>query len=642
MQKFEKISYLRTITSLRGMSVLGVLLYHSKYQLFASGFLGVDVFFVISGFLIGNILFSEIAKNDFKFTIFYLKRLRRLLPSLIFTILFSILLSYLFLLPEDYKLFNYSIPYTLFFVGNYFFWKTNDYFSPDTDIMPLSHLWSLSIEEQFYLIFPLLIFLLFRSNLKPIIFFGIFVSFIYTIFGFYILPFECPATNCIEVTNFYWLHTRAWELLIGVFLNFFTLRKIRLNRIFLLTGFFLIVVSFMITQNKYNHPGVGTLPSILGTVLIILSSVKNDINFLSKSSILYFLGKISYSLYLIHFPIFVIRNYYGLNFKIFKNFDILPILFIFLSILISFLMWKNIEVPFRNFDNINNKNFLILLSFGVILILILSLSSLLPKKTLNSEYEKFNFSTDFNIARECFFEIIPENPIEIDQCMKPQNGKKNILIVGSSVAQNIYKGLLEVEQSSINFDLVVATGCPPLIEKYDFDIPNFSKNKCEVIYKQVNKNILENNYSKIIIIYQWSELLNYEVKEGKFLLDYTIENILQKISKDNLFIIGQPVIWNTRLDIFAIRELNLKNSLDNYNSAHINESIFTTEQKLKEKLSYLKINSYSLIDFFCIDKKCLLFQIENDKYFFASRDFIHISDYFSQKIGLELFNSLLE
>lgn len=216
MQKFEKISYLRTITSLRGMSVLGVLLYHSKYQLFASGFLGVDVFFVISGFLIGNILFSEIAKNDFKFTIFYLKRLRRLLPSLIFTILFSILLSYLFLLPEDYKLFNYSIPYTLFFVGNYFFWKTNDYFSPDTDIMPLSHLWSLSIEEQFYLLLPLLIFFLFkfhlfRSNLKPIIFFGIFVSFIYTIFGFYILPFECPATNCIEVTNFYWLHTRAWN-----------------------------------------------------------------------------------------------------------------------------------------------------------------------------------------------------------------------------------------------------------------------------------------------------------------------------------------------------------------------------------------------------------------------------------------------
>lgn len=642
MPKFEKISYLRTITSLRGISVLGVLLYHSKYQLFASGFLGVDVFFVISGFLIGNILFSEIENNRFKFTTFYLKRLRRLLPSLIFTILFSILLSYLFLLPEDYKLFNYSIPYTLFFVGNYFFWKTNDYFSPSTDIMPLSHLWSLSIEEQFYLIFPLLIFLLFRSNLKTIIFFGIFISFIYTIFGFYNLPIDCPATNCIEITNFYWLHTRAWELLIGVFLNFYTIRMPNFNKGFLIIGFFLIVFSFIITQNKYSHPGIGTLPSILGTVFIILSSVKNDINFLSKSSILYFLGKISYSLYLVHFPIFVIRNYFGLNFKIFKNLDVLPILVIFLSILISFLMWKYIEVPFRDINYISNKNFLILLSFGVALILMLSLSSFLPKKTLNTEYEKFNFSTDFNIMRECFFENIPEELIEIDRCMKPQIGKTNILIVGSSVAQNIYKGLLEVEQNSLNLDLVVATGCPPLLEKYDFNVSNFSENKCEVIYKQVNKNILQNNYEKIIVIYQWGELLNIEVEEGKFLLDYTIENILQKVSKDNLFIIGQPVIWNTSLDIFAIRELNLKNSLDNYTSANINESIFASEQKLKEKLSYLNINSFSLIDFFCKDKNCLLYQIENDKYFFVSGDFIHISDFFSKKIGLELLNRLVE
>ena len=647
MQKFEKISYLRTVTSLRGISVLGVLLYHSKYQLFASGFLGVDVFFVISGFLIGNILFTEIESNHFKFTTFYLKRLRRLLPSLIFTIFFSILLSYFFLLPDDYTLFNYSIPYTLFFVGNYFFWKTNDYFSPDTDIMPLSHLWSLSIEEQFYLIFPFLIFLLFsfnfsRNNLRSVIFLGILISFIYTIFGFYNLPIECPATNCIEITNFYWLHTRAWELLIGVFLNFFILRKLRFNKSFLIIGFLLIVFSFMITQNKYIHPGIGTLPSILGTVLIILSSVKNDINFLSKSSILYFLGKISYSLYLVHFPIFVIRNYFGLNFKIIKNLDVLPILVIFLSILISFFMWKNIEVPFRDINYITNKNFLFLLSFGVALILILSLSSFLPKKTLNSEYEKFNFSTDFNIMRECFFEIIPDELIEIDRCMKPEIGKTNILIVGSSVAQNIYKGLLEVEQNSLNFDLVVATGCPPLLEKYDFNIPNFSEKKCEVIYKQVNKNILQNNYEKIIVVYQWGELLNIEVEEGKFLFDYTIENILQKVPKDSLFIIGQPVIWNTKLDIFAIRELNLKNSLDNYNSTNLNESIFASEKKLKEKLSYLNINLFSLIDFFCKDKKCLLYQIENDKYFFVSGDFIHISDYFSQKIGLELINRLVE
>lgn len=647
MQKFEKINYLRTVTSLRGISVLGVLLYHSKYQIFASGFLGVDVFFVISGFLIGNILFSEIQNNNFQFTIFYLKRLRRLLPSLIFTLFFSILFCYLFLLPEDYKLFNYSIPYTLFFVGNYFFWKTNDYFSPETDIMPLSHLWSLSIEEQFYLLFPFAIFLLFRfnfsrSNLKPIIFFGILISFIYTIFGFYNLPISCPTENCIEITNFYWLHTRAWELLIGVFLNFFTLRNHHFNRVFLLSGFLLIVFSFMITQNTFSHPGIGTLPSIFGTVLVILSSLKNDINFLSKSSILYFLGKISYSLYLIHFPIFVIRNYFGLNLIIFQNIDVLPIIFILFSISISYLMWKFIEVPFRDNNLVSNKNFLILLFFGVALILILSLSSLIPEKNLDSEFEKFNFSTNFNIKRECFFENTPEDLIEIDQCMKPKNGKVNILIVGSSIAQNIYKGLLEVEQSSFNFDLVAVTGCPPLLEKYDIDIPNFSESKCEVVYKQVNKYLVQNNYEKIVIVYQWSDLHKIEVDDDESLFDYYIENILLTVPKKNLFFVGQPVIWNTPLDVFAIRELNFKNNLDNYNSTNLNKSIFHSEQKLKEKLSSLNINSYSMIDFFCKDEKCLIYQIENNKYFFVSKDFIHISDYFSKKIGLELINRFEE
>jgi len=643
MKKFEKINYLRTITSLRGISVLGVLLYHSKYPLFKGGYLGVDVFFVISGFLIGNIILSEIEKKQFLFIKFYLKRLRRLLPSLIFTLFFTILISYIFLLPEDYELFNNSIPYTLFFIGNIFFWKTNDYFSPDTEIMPLSHLWSLSIEEQFYLVFPIFIFLIFRNklarkNLKIIIFIGIFLSFLYTILGFYNLPIECPATNCIEVTNFYWLHTRVWEILIGVFINFINLKNLRFNKTFLVSGFVLIGVSFIFIQDEFNHPGIATLPTILGTSIIILSSLKNDSNFISKSSILYFLGKISYSLYLIHFPLFVIRNYFGLSFNIFENLDILPILFIFLSIMISYTMWKYIELPFRNIEYINNKNFLIGLLISVLAILTLSISSVLPEKTLNSEYEKFNFSTDFNIKRECFFEDIPDQLFEIDNCINPENNKRNILIVGSSVAQNLYKGFTTLKQNDINFDLAVVTGCPPLLEKYDFNINNFTANKCEVLYRQINKNISQKNYEKIVVVYQWDELMNKEISDGVFLFDYTIDNILQNISREKLLIIGQPIRWKTRVDIFAFRELNLKNNIENYDKTNIDENIFTIENKFKVKMLELKINSYSLIDFFCIEKTCLIYEKENGQYLFTSSDFVHITDYFSQIIGVELFN----
>ena len=291
----KKISYSRSITSLRGISVLGVLLYHSKYALFKGGYLGVDIFFVISGFLIGNIIFSELSENNFSFSKFYLRRARRLLPSLFFTIILTYSIGYLIFLPEDFLILKYSIPYTLFFIGNIFFWKTNDYFSPSTDILPLSHLWSLAIEEQFYLLFPFFIFLFYRSkflkkNIKYVIFIGALLSFLYSNSEFYNLPFDCPTTNCIEVTNFYWLHTRAWEILIGVSLNFVRLKRSNFDNHLLIFGLLTIIFSFIFIFEEFNHPGIGTVPILFGTVLVIISSLNNDNNFLSRSKILYFLG----------------------------------------------------------------------------------------------------------------------------------------------------------------------------------------------------------------------------------------------------------------------------------------------------------------------------------------------------------------
>lgn len=641
----EKIKYSKTITSLRGLSVLGVLLYHSKLSFFKGGYLGVDVFFVISGFLIGNIIFSDHFNLKFSFKNFYIRRLRRLLPALVFTIIFTYVISYFIFLPDDFKVFNYSIPYSLLFVGNIFFWKTNDYFSPSTDIMPLSHLWSLSIEEQFYIFFPFFIFLLFkvnyfRKNIKTIIFIGILLSFLYTISNFYNLPFDCPTTNCIQVTNFYWLHTRAWEILAGVLINFMQIRITSSNNKYLLTGFYMIVLSFLFVDSTYKHPGFITLPIIIGTTLVILSSLSNDNNILSRSNVLYFLGKISYSLYLIHYPFFVIRNYFGLNLIIFEDIDILPLLLIVLSIIISYFMWKYIETPFRSYKFIKNKIFLLTSTILVAALFFISITSIVPVKPLNDEYNKFNFSTNFSIKRDCFFEDIPEVISNIDACMMPKDGKDNVLILGSSVAKNIYNGLSKATEDSIHLDLVVVTGCPPLIEKYEFDISNFSETKCEVLYTQINKNLKEKSYSKIILSYQWGELVKKEVSEDFTLLDYTFDKIISQLPKEKLLIIGQPVRWNTRLDIFALRELNFQNKISNVNSSNINKGLFTTEEKFNYKMTNLELSSYSLINYFCEENKCLLYKKVNDIYFFTSGDFIHISDYFSELIGLDILDTL--
>lgn len=633
---------MKTITSLRGISILGVLFYHAKFEWFQKGYLGVDVFFVISGFLIGNIIFSEIKNYQFKFSIFYTRRLRRLMPSLVVTIVSSYIIFYYVFLPEDFELLKNSIPYTLLFFGNIFFWNTSDYFSPSTDIMPLSHLWSLAIEEQFYFIFPLVIFFIFKNkviarHIKLILFLGIVLSFFYTISGYYNLPFDCPTSNCIEVTNFYWLHTRVWEILVGVLLNFVNFNSSFFDKNFIYLGSFFILLSFNFSLSSLSHPGVGTLLTIFGTVIVIISSLKNNDNLLSRSSLLYFLGKISYSLYLIHFPIFVIKNYFDFKINLFQNFDIAATLLIILSVFIAFFMWKYIETPFRNSELISNKNFFKIFIFSIVSIFIVVYSQIIPDKSINAEFENFNFSTDFNVNRECFFEVIPENLSLIDSCMKPIEDKQNVIVIGSSVAQNIYYGLSKSSQD-INFDLISVPGCVPLLETYQYELLNLSDNNCGIIYERVMKNLKEKEYSTVVLNYQWHELIKNQISDDSSLFDYTVQNILLNIPKEKLFIVGQPIRWNSLLRVYALRELNFTNAVNKFSSSNFNNNTFNNEEKFKKKMSEYQINSFSLIENFCIENKCLIYEKVGKFYYFISSDFIHITDYFSQKIGKNILS----
>ena len=170
-ENVERISFRYDINALRSLAVVAVIGYHANFKFFSGGWLGVDIFFVISGYLISNIVISELTNRNFKFNNFYNRRLRRIVPAVLSTILFCIPFSYWLMTPKALNQFTDSVFPSIFFFANYHFQNLDFYNAPATKFMPLLHIWSLGVEEQFYIIFPILTFILFLFEKSSIAFF---------------------------------------------------------------------------------------------------------------------------------------------------------------------------------------------------------------------------------------------------------------------------------------------------------------------------------------------------------------------------------------------------------------------------------------------------------------------------------------
>ena len=282
------MKYREDIDCLRGISVLAVVFYHYNIAGFSGGFFGVDIFFVISGYLITSIILNDIYSGNFSLIKFYERRIRRIFPALISVLLFTFILFNQIYLEDELKKLLQSILSSLLFYSNFYFLNFGSYFNPINENFPLLHTWSLSIEEQFYLFFPLLV-LIFKERLNSFIFLLI----IFTILSFslsqfggnlkFTYPYIEQEINFFNIPQFafYFTLTRVWEILIGSLIAiylFFKKKKYK-NKLLTLIGYFLIFFSF-ICFNKYTyHPSIFTLVPIVGTVIIILYS---DISFNKK------------------------------------------------------------------------------------------------------------------------------------------------------------------------------------------------------------------------------------------------------------------------------------------------------------------------------------------------------------------------
>lgn len=373
----NKNNYFKEIDGLRAIAAFSVIFYHAELIVFnthllSGGFLGVDIFFLISGYLITSIIIKKInTPNGFSFLDFYEKRVRRIIPGLLFVILCTLPFAYILLLPLQFIDFSKSIISSIFLISNFYFHYTHNLYGQEyTLIKPLLHTWTLAVEGQFYILFPILLVFIINFLKRYLILFLIIAALISILFSQYASVYHVSF-------NFYQIFSRMFEFLIGSLLSYFKhksypraelgiLKSCKISdNIFPKLGIFLIFFSFFLFEDIDKLPSFYTLIPIFGVCLIIWFSHKDEIiTKILSNKVLVFFGLISYSLYLFHFPIFAFSRIL----EVFNNYY--KFIFIFLTIIVSTFSYYYIEKPFRDKKIITSKK-LIVLIIGLAIILVL-------------------------------------------------------------------------------------------------------------------------------------------------------------------------------------------------------------------------------------------------------------------------------
>lgn len=360
------MKYRSEIDGLRAVAVIPVILFHAGFSTFSGGFVGVDVFFVISGYLITTIILTKMELGTFSLVEFYERRARRILPALFLIMLVSLPFAWLWLTPSDIKDFSRSLVAVSTFSSNILFSRESGYWDTASELKPLLHTWSLAVEEQYYILFPLFLMLMWRYRKRWIL--GAFML----IAGISLAMAQWGANHKPSAT-FYLLQTRGWELAIGASIAFYFLYRKQAIRTLLshklidevlgLLGFLMIGYGVFVFDETIPFPSFYALVPTIGTGLIILfSSSQTMTGRLLSSKPLVSIGLISYSAYLWHQPLLAFARHRTLAEPSALTYAILA----FLSLPLAYLSWRYVERPFRQKDTISGTKVFIFATVGSI------------------------------------------------------------------------------------------------------------------------------------------------------------------------------------------------------------------------------------------------------------------------------------
>ncbi|WP_273763908.1 acyltransferase family protein [Aeromonas hydrophila] len=593
------------INGLRAWAVLAVILYHFNVPGFNGGFVGVDVFFVISGFLMAGIIIPNVISGCFSFSDFYFRRALKIIPPLFFVVVLVLSYGWLYLSATEYELMGKQALAAISFVSNFIFSNEIGYFEALSNEKWLLHTWSLSVEWQFYLIFPVIIFAVFKLGGKKCFVPFLVLLFLSSLVTSYLYSEKEP------LYAFYLLPARAWELLSGVGVWFLVQHKnlSKISATFVeVLGFILIGYSIYKFDSKYAWPSYNALVPVVGTCFIIWANIKDSV--FTNSYLFRRLGESSYSIYLVHWPIMIL---FVLHIKYDNQYT--TFLAILLSLILGWVLYFVLEINIRRMSRIFSRYVITsAIAYSVMSLIIFSGACLytggfdggvraFSKEVIYVEkYSKERYvTTDLHheYRSECNFfddkkEFIAKSSID-DRCFDVKGKNKTLMLWGDSHAQALSFGIRHHLRDDTGFIQVASSGCSPDIGA----APGLS-GEFIIACKRSNTlawNIIKTSKPDVVVMAQrWLHEKN----------DYIgLSEKLKNLGVKKIVIIGPVPQWKLTLPkIIALRHFD-KNEISFSDKALDNDVLATDRIMKKLTFNDPDVTYISVIDTLCQKEQCL-------------------------------------
>lgn len=641
MRNISSKKYIPELDGIRAIAVFLVILAHIGFTKLAGGFIGVDMFFVLSGYLISSIIIQQTYQNKFSFSEFYKRRIKRLFPALFTTAFVVLIIGFFLFLPSDFKNLAKAGISAITYLANIYHWQqSSGYFAADAKELPFLHTWSLAVEWQFYMVWPILLFLMLKyfSNKRLMQTLAIAIPVLLIASEYMVM--QAPSFA------YFSLLARFVEFLFGAYAFIWQTsgklesiyRNKKLSEAFCIAGYALIISSALFLNNLSDFPGLNLLYPCLGTALLIVFAPHAKLGLILRSKIFVWLGLISYSLYLWHWPIISFMNYSGVGIK-----SAARLVIIFSSISLAALTYYFIEKPLRY--GVNDNLYKTILSYFIIPLLVLILlyyyivNDVLKNPNIDEvqlkKYEALSAKLEYpNIAIKGWCHVSTENDfgtkfeLKFAQCNYNKNANSKAILFGDSHAGHFapfVKNLAEKYDFAVN-DLSVS-GCTPLVNS-EIQLGS-SPDVCRNFRKIVAEKLISKKIDVIFIGISprnWDELNPALDKSLAFMSSHAKKVILMldiPMFKDNpnkymrRYIIG--------LKKFDPSEAKNKNILSLRSS--------DDNSKLQElALKYQNVETIDVGEFLCNEDKTICSAFD-DNGISMYKDGTHLNIYGSEKLS---------